>query len=471
MLSQDRVSLRLFAAFATVALVFMGVTVLANWRSFEIEEQTQEILTNALPSVEHLTAAVDALRDLEAATDDYPELPSTQHEAAREAIDGLWRVVDAELGAYLALPTYSGERDLYASVPAALRDLSDAMQRLFDEVEAGDVARARVTADREVGEKANRTAHLLRALVRFNASEAGTSSTHIEATHRRVVLMTFVLSAVAALVAAAVAVWMWRVLRSHTRLEQAHADLVARRADELEIFGRRVAHDLLSPLSSLTFSLGAFKKVSEGDPKLETALGRARTCVMRAKGLVENVFDFARSGGLPAKDVRADVREVVDQIVEEARAVDPSERPEIVVADVPDVAVKCSRGVLASVLGNLVRNAIKYMSDSAVRHLAIRVAETSDSVRFEVEDTGPGVPPGLEAAIWEPYVRGEGVTQPGLGLGLATVKRFCEAHGGSVGVRSVTGQGAVFFFVLPKVDDASRASLPPVSAKLARVAR
>jgi signal transduction histidine kinase len=96
------------------------------------------------------------------------------------------------------------------------------------------------------------------------------------------------------------------------------------------------------------------------------------------------------------------------------------------------------------------RNAAKYMSDSAVKEITVRVRAKESSVHVEVQDTGPGVPTGLESRIFEPYVRAEGVTQPGIGLGLATVKRLCDAHGGSVGVRSAAGRGSVFWFTLAK---------------------
>jgi signal transduction histidine kinase len=108
---------------------------------------------------------------------------------------------------------------------------------------------------------------------------------------------------------------------------------------------------------------------------------------------------------------------------------------------------------------NLMRNAVKYMSDSAVKRITVRVVPRKNAVRIEVEDTGPGVPDGLQTKIFEPYVRAEGVTQPGLGLGLATVKRFCEAHGGDVGVRSQPGQGSVFWFTLPKTQASSQSGL------------
>jgi signal transduction histidine kinase len=71
-------------------------------------------------------------------------------------------------------------------------------------------------------------------------------------------------------------------------------------------------------------------------------------------------------------------------------------------------------------------------------------------VRVEFEDTGPGVPPGFEKTIFEPYRRAPGVTQPGLGLGLATVQRLILAHGGTIGVSKARGGGAIFWFELPR---------------------
>jgi signal transduction histidine kinase len=70
------------------------------------------------------------------------------------------------------------------------------------------------------------------------------------------------------------------------------------------------------------------------------------------------------------------------------------------------------------------------------------------SMRFEVVDTGPGLPPGSEDRVFEPYCRLTEGDEQGLGLGLATVKRLVEGHGGHVGVKSTSG-GCTFWFDLP----------------------
>jgi signal transduction histidine kinase len=465
-LAEGRFSLRLFAAFSAIALAFVASSIYANLRSLEIEGETYALTADALPSIDHLTTAIDALRDLESASDEYADMTPELRAPARPRMRDLWRVVDVELATYVALPAFPGEHELYDEVPASLRELDTALAGLF-----ADAASARgipFVAERNVRDRSNDAARLLRRLVHFNVEHALDSSRRISATRRGVAIVAAVLNATTLLFTVAVAFWIWRIFRSYSRLQHGHAELVERRASELEVFGRRVAHDLISPLSSLTFCLTAFKPASEADPKLANALARARQCVVRAQGLVDSVFDFARSGGVPSPDASANIAEVVDQVVDEARSVDPAERPEIQVGPLPACAVRCSNGVLASILNNLVRNAVKFMRDSAERRIAIRVIEVGGDVRFEVEDTGPGVPPGLEEAIFLPYVRGEGVTQPGLGLGLATVRRFCEAHGGTVGVRSASGRGSVFFFTLPRAPEPAEGAVPPVSAKLAR---
>jgi signal transduction histidine kinase len=99
-----------------------------------------------------------------------------------------------------------------------------------------------------------------------------------------------------------------------------------------------------------------------------------------------------------------------------------------------------------------VRNAIKYVGEGPDRRVAVRAARIDGVVRIEVEDNGPGLPEGLGARSFEPFVRGAGSREPGIGLGLATVKKITEAHGGRVDVRSIPGRGARFGIELPAVE-------------------
>jgi signal transduction histidine kinase len=80
--------------------------------------------------------------------------------------------------------------------------------------------------------------------------------------------------------------------------------------------------------------------------------------------------------------------------------------------------------------------------------IVIRVLATPGGVRLEVEDNGPGIAEKDQEKIFEPYVRVLD-SEPGLGLGLTTVKRIIEARGGRVGLRSTLHRGSCFWFELP----------------------
>jgi signal transduction histidine kinase len=126
------------------------------------------------------------------------------------------------------------------------------------------------------------------------------------------------------------------------------------------------------------------------------------------------------------------------------------------------VAVRCANGVLASLISNLVRNAIKHMGQSPRREVQVRIDPRRDRVRFEVQDTGPGLPPELVSHAFDPYVRGAGTSEPGLGLGLATVRRLVEGHFGRYGVTSREGDGALFWFELPAAEHSTSGDMPAV---------
>ena len=104
--------------------------------------------------------------------------------------------------------------------------------------------------------------------------------------------------------------------------------------------------------------------------------------------------------------------------------------------------------MLISIMTNLIANAVKFMGDAVVQRVTIRARQVSRDVQFEVSDTGPGIGPELRERVFEPYVHGAS-TAAGFGLGLATVRRLVEAHGGEVSLESSPEGGSRFWFRLP----------------------
>jgi signal transduction histidine kinase len=228
------------------------------------------------------------------------------------------------------------------------------------------------------------------------------------------------------------------------------------RIDELEAFSSRVAHDLRDRLTPVLLALARARTVVPHDHPYSSALARGQRSVHSLERIIQGLLTFAVSGARPESGATASVAEVVDDVVAEHQDEAATRRIELSMdCGCSDLAA-CSPGVLASIVGNLVANAIKYMADSAERRVLVRSRPDGSWERIEVFDTGPGVPMGAEKRIFDPYFRGhDGGT--GIGLGLATVKRLTVAHGGRVELERREPHGSVFRVFLPRAARAGSA--------------
>jgi signal transduction histidine kinase/HPt (histidine-containing phosphotransfer) domain-containing protein len=152
-----------------------------------------------------------------------------------------------------------------------------------------------------------------------------------------------------------------------------------------------------------------------------------------------------------------------------------------VAAGLPRVA--CDPRLLRRVLLKVAGNAIRFTERGNVEIAldARRDASGRPVVRFAVTDTGPGIPPHLLSAIFEPFTK-VGANQvgesQGAGVGLAVAKHLVESAGGSIGVDSEPGMGAKFWFSIPVTEapatspaDNAESAAPPVALQLLVLAR
>jgi PAS domain S-box-containing protein len=122
-------------------------------------------------------------------------------------------------------------------------------------------------------------------------------------------------------------------------------------------------------------------------------------------------------------------------------------------------AVLADRGRIVQVLSNLVGNALKFTPPGGTIRIsgsAVSDAGTRGSVRFEVRDTGPGVPRTDQPFVFDRYWRGRSSprgTTGSTGLGLTIARGIVEAHGGSIRLMSEAGAGACFEFTLPAAEE------------------
>ena len=441
-------------AFAAIVAGFVGATLYGEMRSSQIDQEARQIETNSLPSVERIVAAESGLRHLEVATEEYVHGTDAERRVATTRIQAARRVIERELAAEIATGMYPGEADLTAATTRALVEMDAQIARMI----SGGEAAGGTFREEDVRTAIERVDAALDRLLSLNATQAHDELTRIARVRAGSMRLAFGLDLLCVLFAAAAAVVAVGALRRQRAAERAHEALLETRAAELEAFARRVAHDMLSPLSALSFTLSTIKRSAERGNAIDEPLERSFACLKRSQRLVDGVLDFARSAASPSGGERASLREALDGVLEEVEGEKERAGVEITVPSWEGrVVVPCAPGILASVISNLVRNAVKYIGrgdaegDRGEKRVTIRVLPRAEDVRVEVEDTGPGVPLPLAEHIFEPYFRAPNNVQPGLGLGLATVKRFVEAHGGRVGVHPARDRGSVFWFQLPRV--------------------
>jgi len=358
----------------------------------------------------------------------------------------------------------AGERTLYDEILQTKGKLYRQVDEAQAALQAGRTSAARNVLLGPLLSTLERFDDQLVGLIRLHASSANAHGRTIDLIRRRTALVALGLDGITILLGGIMLLLAVRATRLYERLLREKERAAEARADELDHFAARVAHDLKGPLTSVLMGVTAAQAhPAQSSELLARALRAARTM----NSMIDALLDFARAGAEPSQREVCLVRPIIDELVQQvAGAAKQSAAAVRVEPMAADLAVACKPGALASVLSNLLQNAVKYIVDAqGERTVTVRALARDSMVRLEVEDTGPGIPPGMETSIFDVYVRAQhSSAKPGLGLGLATVKRLVEAHGGRFGVRPCpAGRGACFWVEMSR---ASRPALPAAPASL-----
>jgi light-regulated signal transduction histidine kinase (bacteriophytochrome) len=132
---------------------------------------------------------------------------------------------------------------------------------------------------------------------------------------------------------------------------------------------------------------------------------------------------------------------------EELRTRDPEREVELVIGS--DLETNADPRLARAVLDNLIGNAWKFTATTAAARIAVGTTEINGERVFFVRDNGAGFDMAHAAKLFAPFQRLHGSEFAGTGIGLATVRRIIERHGGRIWADATPGAGSSFYFTLP----------------------
>jgi len=241
--------------------------------------------------------------------------------------------------------------------------------------------------------------------------------------------------------------------RAARELAETRAVLVEeleRKNKELEAFSYSVSHDLRTPLRSIDgFSKALLDDWGDQlDPKAKDYLQRVRAAAQRMGELIADLLELSRVGRTELRRGRTSLSEIAQSVAVELRKSDPDREVEIEVRGA--LTADADRRLMRVVLENLIGNSWKFTVK--VPAAKIEFGSDHDGMVYFVRDNGAGFDMTYAEKLFRPFQRLHSSTDfPGTGIGLATVQRIVDRHGGRVWAESTVGVGATFYFTVPPV--------------------
>lgn len=223
---------------------------------------------------------------------------------------------------------------------------------------------------------------------------------------------------------------------------------------ELEAFSYSVSHDLRAPLRAVEGFTECLIEDAENGIKdnLQDYGRRIKRGVNRMTSMIDDLLRMAKTMRMELNRAEVDLTPLAHEIMAKLRTQSPERKLELTVAD--NMIVRGDPGLLQLVMENLLSNAWKYTSRRAVTAIEIGARCAGDEKVIFVRDNGVGFDVAETPHLFAPFHRLQSAADfDGTGIGLATVHRIIQRHGGRIWADAVLGQGATFSFSLPtKVD-------------------
>lgn len=239
-----------------------------------------------------------------------------------------------------------------------------------------------------------------------------------------------------------------RVQELEQRVAKLAADLEASNR-ELQNFNYSVSHDLRAPLTIIDgFARALMEDCADRlDPQGLDYLKRIRIASQRMGNLINGLLNLSRISREPLTPETANLSEMARTIEMELRYLEPERRVTCTVEE--GVTAEGDRRLLRMVMENLLRNAWKFTAPRDQAHIVFGSYRQEGKTVFFVKDDGVGFDMAFADRLFIPFQRMHQVNEfEGTGIGLATVRRIIQRHGGSIWAEAAPDAGATFYFTL-----------------------
>lgn len=235
-----------------------------------------------------------------------------------------------------------------------------------------------------------------------------------------------------------------RVAMRTRELEQANT--------ELEAFAYSVSHDLRAPLRAIDGFSRALqdRHAASLDAGARGYIDRVRQAAARMSSLIDALLGMTRLSRAEMRPDRIDVSRIAREAIEDLRTGDPGRAIDVEIA--PDMQAHGDATLVRNLLDNLLGNAWKFTRERDGARIHVLSTGAENGLReFAIRDNGAGFAQDYADKLFKPFQRLHAASEfDGHGVGLASVRRIVERHGGQVRAEGTVGEGATFWFSLPE---------------------